>query len=147
MFVIQKILQDLKAKVQNIPIEAMFQKVTQENVAVIEDKNIAQMEAGLDAHGLEIEPPYTEFTVGIKKALGQPFDRVTLKNQGDFHKGTKAEVSISGFEMTNTDSKWGKLSEKYGDVIGLNDTSKQELIDEIYTPQVGQELVDYFDHG
>ncbi len=147
MYQFEQQLDELKQKLQNIPIEAMFLRVTQNNIATIEDKNIAQMEAGLDAHGNEIEPPYTDFTVSIKKAMGQPFSKVTLKNTGDFHKGTKAEVSMSGFEMTNTDSKWGQLSEKYGDVIGLNDKSKQELIDEVYKPEVGFELVNYFTNG
>lgn len=137
-------LEQMKQALQRIPVDEIMVRITERNKDVIEDKNIAQMDAGLDGNGEPISPPYSPFTIVVKKIQGRPFDRVTLKDQGDFHKGTKANIMATGFEMINTDSKWGKLTDKYGDVIGLSEQSITELQHEVYLPEFAHELKNYF---
>lgn len=145
----QDAIEQLQKKLRSLPdaIDDMMQRITEENRAVIEDKNIAQLEAGLDAEGSPIEPEYSPFTVAYKKSIGQPFDRVTLHDSGSFYKGMKANVFSNGFEMFNSDSKWGKLTEKYGDVAGLSEKSIEELREEVYLPGLQEDVKEFFDHG
>ncbi len=147
--VVQKI-NALKTQLRNIPIEAMFVTVTERNKATIEDKNIAQLAAGIDSQGLPIEPPYTPTTVAIKKSLGQVFDKVTLHNEGPFWQGIGVNTMKTGFEMIGKDPKTPKLRVKYGwDIIGLTTNSKGELANEVYRPEILFELRIYFNlrHG
>ena len=43
-------------------------------------------EQGVNALGVSIDSykPYTDLTIEIKKEKGQPYDRVTLRDTGDF---------------------------------------------------------------
>lgn len=110
----------------------------------IEDLNLEQLNVGIDANSEEIIPKYTERTVEIKKAKGQPFDRVTLKDEGDFHKSITYKVNAKNIEYTATDPKTEALTDKYGeDVLGLNANSKarvKELILEDLADNVRKQL-------
>ncbi len=142
---IERKIENLKAMFQNIPVDSMMVMITERNKATIEDKNIQQLDAGIDGDGNPIEPPYAPLTVEIKKHLGQPFDRVTLENEGFFRKGIKANVMATGFEMIGTDPKTPKLLIKYGGkVLNLTKESKAELSQEVYKPEMMFELRSYF---
>lgn len=109
-----------------------------ENAPAIEDLQTAQLSEGLDSEGNRIEPDYTPFTVQIKKQKGQPYDRVTLRDTGDFHAG----MFLSGgnnnqFAIGNSDGKAGALLRKYSDkILGLNEDSIQKLINEQLRPEL-----------
>jgi len=60
-----------------------------------------------------IEPPYTPLTRTIKARKGQPFNRVTLKDTGDFYRSIK----LQGKRLMATDGKTRKLVAKYGNHI------------------------------
>jgi hypothetical protein len=143
---IEKRLEKLKQALRNIPAEAMLERITDENKSLIEDKNIAQLEAGKDSNANDITPAYSEFTKRYKQSKGQVYDRVTLHDTGSFYNGITANPMSTGFEMINNDSKWGKLTEKYGEaIIGLSEKSISELREEVYYPEMKRELVNYFD--
>lgn len=57
--------------------------------------NTEQMYEGQLSTGAAILPHYSANTVAIKKRKGQPYDRVTLKDTGDFYRGYHLQV-ISG---------------------------------------------------
>lgn len=97
------------------------------------DLNTMQLsESGIDSNGEEITPGYRPLTVSIKTALGQPTDRVTLKNEGDFHNAWFIVYGRNYFAMGSDDEKAGKLEGKYGSAIyGLTDENIQEVIDMI----------------
>jgi len=94
---------------------------------------------GEDAFGEKLPLPYAPFTVDIKSALGQPTDRITLKNKGDFYAGHGFNDQKWPVEGNNTDSKATEISKEWGDVTNLNDKSiasyneqtQEELIEEI----------------
>ena len=71
-------------------------------------------------------------TVEIKKGKGQPYDRVTLKDEGDFYRNFVLEADKFPVTTMSTDLKTGKLAEKYGsEIFGFTDESKNEIVQEI----------------
>lgn len=56
------------------------------------DANRDQMFEGMDKNGKEIIPEYKPMTIDIKKEKGQPTDRVTLKDTGEWHRSLFMKV-------------------------------------------------------
>jgi len=84
------------------------------------------MYSGLRATGSEIRPPYAPLTIFLKKQKGQPVDRVTLKDTGDFYNAMFVEVNDQAkfYEIDSKDEKSLKLQRKYQPTIfGLGDES------------------------
>ena len=102
---------------------------TKENIA---DLNATQMFEGLRSDGSEILPSYTALTIQLKKEKGQPTDRVTLNDTGDFYRGITVDVTGDKINITSTDEKTAKLNKKYskskGNIFGLNKGSKSEYL-------------------
>lgn len=91
--------------------------------------------AGQGSTGQAIRPPYTAFTTQIKQAKGQPTNRVTLRDSGDFHESFRVDWQATQFGITATDPKTPALVAKYGrEVFGLNDKGIQELIELLRGP-------------
>jgi len=126
---IDHIIKRLESLKQDLP--EMVGELIEENAAMVEDLQTAQLEAGIDSEGEKITPAYSVNTVAIKKAKGQPHDRVTLKDTGAFHRAMFLSGGQAGqFSVGNSDPKAAKLEDKYGpEIFGLTDGSKQELID------------------
>jgi hypothetical protein len=103
-----------------------------------ETLNIEQINNGFRADGSPILPSYTELTIQIKKAKGQPYDRVTLQDTGDFYRGIKSSVNGNSIITDSTDSKSAKLKKKYetsrGKLFGLGKEAKAEYIDKDLRP-------------
>lgn len=81
---------------------------------------------------------YAPFTIREKQRKGQPSDRVTLKDTGAFYKSFDVKVNGNGdIDIVADTIKYGfdgawDLQEIYGvDIIGLNQTSLNELISEL----------------
>lgn len=142
---VEQRLEQLKQALKEVPIDAMFETVTQANTATIEQKNIDQLDAGLDGEGKPITPEYSPFTVAAKKKIGAVWDRVTLEHTGAFRASIAPDIQARGFEMVASDNKWGILTEMYGDVVKLNPQSKEELKQEVYKPGILEQLKNYFD--
>lgn len=124
-------LHRLKAALSNIanPKKVILEYFGDEIVqAEILDKNIANLyERGQDAEGVLLHP-YTENTVHIKMMKGQPYNRTTLKDEGDFYDSFIFKLSRAGFEISAQDPKTGNLAFKYGDdIFGLNEGDVQEV--------------------
>lgn len=85
---------------------------------------------GVSANGAPIRPVYTPMTVAIKQAKGQPTDRVTLRDTGDFHQSFFIEISDKEFTINADDPKLAKIQRKYGsNVLGLTQTSIDQTAD------------------
>ena len=59
-------------------------------------------EKGIRADGTPITPEYTPFTISIKREKGQPTDRVTLKDTGEFYDSFVAYVDSSADIIINS---------------------------------------------
>ena len=109
------------------------------NEHIISEMNsvIQLFEQGITSEGVEIDSyqPYTARTISIKRAKGQPVNRVTLRDTGDFHLSIEVEFFEGGFKLVAKDVKATDLIKKYGkNIIGLTEDNKLELLHEYIYP-------------
>lgn len=101
-------------------------------------------EKGEDSTGkklADIGGDYSPLTKDIKQSKGQPIDRVTLRDTGEFYMSFTATPFKGGFTIdanpikdeTNLFNEWG------GNVLGLNDENLQILID-YYRDEILQKI-------
>lgn len=103
------------------------------------DLNREQMEAGIYKEGSPIQPQYSNFTVQQKRFEGKPFDRVTLRNTGEFRSKMYLVIRGNEFDVNSTDWKTPDLVAKYngsGDIFGLTSENKRTAWLEILQPDV-----------
>ena len=94
----------------------------------IRDMNVAQQYAGMRSDGTDIEPSYKPITIDIKRYLGQPTDRVALRDTKDFHRSFQVLFSKTEFTIMATDKKTNELKAKYGpNIFGLDEESQDNL--------------------
>lgn len=101
----------------------------------IVDFNREQLYEGVRSDSSKIEPEYAEITKIIKAAKGQPYDRVTLKDTGDFYAGMNVDVNTNSYDVSSTDDKTVKLVTKYGEqIFGLESKNKVTYINQFLRP-------------
>ena len=115
-------------------IEPTMQKTIQNNETYIVKKNAGQMFSGIRADNKPIKPSYAMATIEYKKKKQQPFNRVTLRDSGDFHfKHLKVFARRTDFviDTSLTGSRpYGFLMSKnrYGEeILGLTPDNLQDL--------------------
>lgn len=94
---------------------------------------------GITATGVSIMDyaPYSPTTIAIKEENGQPYDRVTLRDTGDFHHSFYLKIDNEKFEFDAEDWKTRDLLRLYGDeIMGLTDDNIQRLEKEILLPEI-----------
>jgi hypothetical protein len=132
-------IEALAAGLKALPkqLEATLNQVVRDNATEFELDNIAQLEAGLDAEGEEITPAYARATVKLKQQKGQPADRVTLKDRGDFYRGIVAQVRGEQVKNVGTDEKTQELQEKYGDdILGVAEPAVEAFREQLLLPEL-----------
>ena len=130
---LNKIL-SLEGKEDEIIEEITKQKETQEFIIFVLQEQLFQ--TGEDGKGVQIGM-YSPFTIEIKKRKGQPFDRVTLKDTGDFYDSYTITPIPGGFIIDANDEKEDKnLFDIYGDDILLPNQDSLDLIAEYYEEQL-----------
>lgn len=138
-------LELLVKKFETLPIKDFIKEVIADNKELIEDKNAEQMFRGELPDGSQITPPYKDITVAIKSLKGQPTDRVTLKDSGDFYKGITLNLESDSFTLDNTDEKTEGLIVKYGDPLGLSEQSREEIKEEVFKPFLLEKFKTYLE--
>jgi hypothetical protein len=111
----------------------IIQNIIWDNEAYIVDLNAEEQlfEQGINRLGVEISDyaPYSPVTIAIKEAKGQPTNRVTLRDEGDFESSLYLEVGDKQFEIKASDFKTEDLIKKYGrQILGLTDENISILI-------------------
>ncbi len=110
----------------------------------LEDWQREQLFSGKNSKNNFIKPKYKLSTRVIKRKKGQPTDRVTLKDNGDFYDGIVADIGTSVYNITSTDSKTFDLERKYSEAIfGLNKISRAGYasdLDPIYQRNIKKAL-------
>jgi hypothetical protein len=108
----------------------------------------SQLFAGIQSDGKDIQrigakyKGYAPATIKIKEKKGQPTDRVTLKDTGDFYFDAFADARPEGIVAGSADSKSQKLQGDYGEkIFGLADPSKQAYIDKL-RPETAKQMTD-----
>ena len=96
---------------------------------------------GINSDGKQIKPDYATSTVSIKKRKGQPTNRVTLRNEGIFHKSFYIHYEADGFTITTTDPIQGVLTYNYGDeILGLTDENLYYVMERFVKPAIENKL-------
>lgn len=122
----------------------LIQNIIWENEAYIVDLNAEEQlfEQGINRLGVEISDyaPYSPVTIEIKEAKGQPTNRVTLRDEGDFESSFFLEVGTKQFEIKASDWKTEELIKKYGRrILGLTDENIAILIWQYIYPDLMNE--------
>lgn len=112
-----------------------------EVTAFILDANAQEQlyEQGVNALGVSISDyqPYSPLTIQIKGLKGQPYDRVTLRDEGDFENSFYLNVNDKQFEIKASDFKTEWLIHKYGrQILGLTNENITILITEYLLPEL-----------
>lgn len=132
-----KQITDLRNRVANfneaLTSGRLIQNIIWDNEAYIVDLNAEEQlyEQGINRLGVEIAEyaPYSPVTIAIKEAKGQPTNRVTLRDEGDFESSFFLEVGDKQFEIRASDFKTEDLIRKYGrQILGLTDENIAILI-------------------
>ena len=124
-------------------IEPTIQKTVQNNETYIVKKNAGQMFAGIRADNKPIKPDYAPATIAYKKRKRQPFNRVTLRDSGDFHfKHLKVIARRNDFVIDTSLSgtrPYGFLMKpnRYGEqILGLTPKNLDELANKKVIPAI-----------
>lgn len=107
-------------------------------------------EQGIEGRGIKISSyqPYSQRTIKRKQKKGQPTDRVTLRDTGEFYASLHVEFDGKGFYVTSTDDKAEYLLKRYGKTIfRLTNENLNILIREYIRPELHERLKRYIKSG
>lgn len=125
----------LKRRIQKTDVGFIASESIDQTKEAIILQQQAQLFGGLNSKEESIVPPYRPRTIQIKTRKGQPTDRVTLRDKGDFYKGIFVDVREETFVTDSIDEKAGKLIDKYGvTIFGLGKTRRAEYVEENLRP-------------
>jgi len=137
------LIEDLKNRVVafDANINVYIQQILWDNEAYIVDLNSQDQlfDQGVNNLGVSISDyaPYADKTIEIKEFKGQPTDRVTLHDEGDFATSFYLEVGEKQFEIRAGDWKTEELIKKYGrQIMGLTDENIARVIWEFIYPDL-----------
>lgn len=133
---LNRVFSDLKGLETGFDTQAV--KIIKENDHIVIDMNTEQLYAGVNSEGVSLESiggPYSPVTVEIKKSKGQPTDRVTLKDTGDFYEGFFVKASGGMWQISSKDDKTQKLIDDWGaDIFGNTPKDEKEINIEYILP-------------
>lgn len=110
-------------------------KIVRDNDNILIDMNAQdQLYAkGVNRLGIRIDEyqPYRPLTIQVKIEKRQPYDRVTLKDTGEFYDSFYVETAEDRFYIKASDEKTNWLIKKYGaEIFGLTNDSLAEFIND-----------------
>lgn len=96
-------------------------------------------ERGITSRGVRIDSyaPYSPLTIEIKKGLGQPYDRVTLRDTGAFERSFWLDFDHEKVWVEAFDAKTEELMAKYGDdILGFTDENIGKIVRQFVFPDI-----------
>jgi len=123
-------LKEFRQNVNSIKVDKIYLRVIKSLNKEISDMNRAQLVAGKNDDGEDLQPEYSEVTVFIKSGKSGTAgitDRVTLFGKGDLHKSIFSLPDDEGVLLGSHDSKVQELANKYGDFLGLTPENIDKL--------------------
>lgn len=110
--------------------ELVIDQVRKFEPEIIELNTEDQLDRGVRGTSRKIFPKYQPLTIKIKRAKGQPTDRVTLKDTGEWYSRFYLNYGKTAFSIENDDELTGPLQDKYGEaILGLTDANVGEVRD------------------
>ena len=101
-----------------------------------------QVYSGTTNKGGDIKPSYALSTRITKRRKGQPTDRVTLRDTGDFYNSLEIIAGGNAMIIRTIISYSIYLINKYADILGLTADNWQSFIDEYTLPTIKRNFDD-----
>jgi hypothetical protein len=139
-----KEIADLIGRLKNIDegFESLVIESAKAKEVEIVQMNTEQLNDGQRADDKPVTPSYAQRTITRKRRTGQPFNRVTLRDKGDFHDSFLVEFKETEFELKASDPKAEFLTPKYTpNIYGLNEANMQKLREQL-TPILKQKIIE-----
>lgn len=141
MRIITNLIDRVKEYDKGLTSGRYIMNIIEENEAYIVDMNAEEQlyEQGVNNLGVSISDyaPYSPVTIQIKRLKGQPTNRVTLRDEGDFEESFFLQIENDHFEIKASDFKTEHLIRKYGrQILGLTDENIKKLIWEFIYPDL-----------
>lgn len=117
-------------------------------VSMIADSQL--YEFGETGRGVRIMDyrPYAPKTIKKKIRKGQPYDRVTLRDKGKFHKSFYVTAGDKGFSVLARDIKARYLIPRYGEaILRLSDANLKIFLNEVVRPELAERLKERLTNG
>lgn len=108
-----------------------------------------QLYSGNDGYTMSIQPPYALSTIKRKLKKGQPIDRVTLRDTGEFYKSLHVAFDEDGFFVASSDQELSNiLKARYGSpILRLSNENLKELIWKHIRPSLTEKMKEYLQNG
>tara|TARA_R110000796_G_scaffold112933_2_gene224620 strand:+ start:453 stop:905 length:453 start_codon:yes stop_codon:yes gene_type:complete len=139
------ILNDLKKTVedlQNAINNSIQESISQNNQVILELQTQEQMYQGIDSKGIDIKPAYAASTIKIKRRKGQPTDRVTLFDSGEFYKSLEVIAGKNDAIIRTIISYSVFLVNKYADILGLDEENWTVFLEKYTIPTIKKNFDD-----
>lgn len=115
--------------------------------AITEDQLYTRGVNGDDTEIMSYKP-YAPRTIKKKIKKGQPYDRVTLKDTGEWYKSLRLVYDVDGFVVTSTDDKNKYLKDRYGPkILKLDRNNLNKVIRDKVRPVLVTKLKEYLQNG
>lgn len=98
---------------------------------------------GVNRLGVRIDEyrPYSPSTIKVKIKKRQPYDRVTLKDTGEFYDSFYVETAEDRFYIKASDEKTVWLIKRYGvEIFGLTNESLAEFINDYVKDEAAKKV-------
>lgn len=127
-----------KVKLMKASINKGIQTSIQQNDNILIDQQTEQFDEGKDSMGVSFVPSYSAFTIGLKQAAGQPHNRVTLKDTGDFYAGITVNANRTNFEIKPNIPYFGNLLEIYkaNTILGIQPEAMKDFLTDYSLPEI-----------
>ena len=124
----------------------VFRKSIHEERLVLKDYIIERQlfDKGIDGNKVSLGG-YSRTTIRMKLALGQPADRVTLKDTGEFHAKIEISAFLDYFEVSSNVTHDKFIFAQYNkDVLKISDDNMMEFAMKSFIPNLKKEINDQF---
>lgn len=132
---INDLIEKFKKVGEELDTGEIAKKIVRDNDNILIDMNVQdQLYAkGVNRLGVRIDEyqPYRPLTIQVKIEKRQPYDRVTLKDTGEFYDSFYVDTAEDRFYIKASDEKTNWLIKKYGaEIFGLTNDSLAEFIND-----------------
>lgn len=122
-------------------LEEIIIELQPEIVSLVAEEQLYK--EGINGKGVSIMSyaPYAQSTIKKKIRKGQPTNRVTLRDTGDFHKSLFVVFDEGGFYIATENKKLVYLEPKYGEeILRLTDENLSYLLNTYVKPRLAERL-------
>ncbi len=123
-------------------INRSIQESIKANEGVIKTLQTSQLFSGKTKEDTDIKPSYALSTKILKRKKGQPTDRVTLRDTGDFYRSIEVVAGGNAMIIRTIISYSIYLINKYADILGLTADNWEKFINQYTLPTIKKNFDD-----